>query len=167
MNKSLSVLVLSALVLSSCGSMRESRLNPLNWFGSSTSQPVTAEAEVNPLIPRRRASIFRSEQNPAYEGNLIGEVSQLLIERRPGGAILRVTGKTDVQGPFDLRLIKLDSESDAGTLTYEFRAIQTPGPRGSDRSRTYTAALWLSDQEMGSVREIRVKGRTNIRSSRR
>ncbi|MFW2544081.1 hypothetical protein ACN2XU_15715 [Primorskyibacter sp. 2E107] len=167
MKKSISVLVLSALVLTSCGSMRESRLNPFNWFGRSTAQPVVTEGEVNPLIPRRRVSIFRDNQPEAYNGSLVGEVTELLIERRPGGAIIRATAITDRQGPFELRLVKVDAESDADTLTYDFRALQIPGPRGSDLSRTYTAALWLTDQDLFGIREIRVKSRRTVRTSRR
>ncbi|WP_136441522.1 hypothetical protein [Pacificoceanicola onchidii] len=167
MKKSVSILVLSALVLTSCGTIRESRFNPLNWFGRSTSQPVATDGEVNPLIPRRAVSIFRDNGEEAYRGSLIGEVTELLIERRPGGAIIRATGITNRQGPFDLRLVKVDAESDADTLTLDFRALQVPGPRGSDLSRTYTAALWMTDQDLFGVREIRVKGARNVRTSRR
>ncbi|MFZ7090599.1 hypothetical protein [Primorskyibacter sp. 2E233] len=167
MKKSLSVLVLSAVVLTSCGGIRDSRLNPMNWFGRSTSQPVAAEADVNPLIPRRRISIFRDNQPQAYQGTLIGEVTELLIERRPGGAVIRATGVSDRQGPFELRLIKLEEESDADTLSYEFRALQINAPQGSERSRTYTVAIWMTEQQLAGIREIRVKARRNIRTSRR
>ena len=166
MKKSFSVLVLSSLVLTSCG-FGESRFNPMNWFGRSTSQPVVAEGDVNPLIPRRRVSIFRDNQPEAYQGTLIGEVTELLIERRPGGAIIRATGVSDRQGPFELRLVKLEEESDADTLTFEFRALQINAPQGTDRSRTYTVALWLTDQKLAGIRDIRVKARRNIRTSRR
>lgn len=168
MKKSLSVLLLSALVLTSCGGIRESRLNPFNWFGRSTSEPVAVDGEVNPLIPRRRAvSIFRRAEDETYRGSLVGEVTELLVERRPGGAVIRATGVTDRQGPFELRLVKVDAESNESVLTYEFRALQVPGPSGSELSRTYTAALWLTDQDLGTIREIRVKGLRNVRSSRR
>ena len=167
MKKSVSVLVLSALVLASCGAMRESRLNPFNWFGRSTSEPVAAEGEVNPLIPRRRASVFRDNQPETYQGTLIGEVSELLVERRPGGAIIRAMGVADRQGPFDLRLVKLDGESDATTLTYELRALQPAGRSGAELSRTHSVALWLTDQELAGIRVIRVKARRNIRTARR
>ncbi|WP_425098294.1 hypothetical protein [Tropicibacter sp. S64] len=167
MKRSLSVLVLSALVLTSCGSIRDSRFNPFNWFGRSTSQPVAAEGAVNPLIPRRRVSIFRDNGPEVYRGSLIGEVTELVINRRPGGAIIEATGITDRQGPFELRLVKVDAESDADTLTYEFRALQLQRRVGTELSRTYTAALFLTDQDLTGIREIRVKGLRNVRSSRR
>ncbi|WGW02687.1 hypothetical protein [Tropicibacter oceani] len=167
MKKSVTVLVLSTLVLTSCGGLRDSRLNPMNWFGRSTSQPVASESVDNPLIPRRRVSIFRSNQPEAYQGTLIGEVTELLVERRPGGAIIRATGVSDRQGPFELRLVKVDAESDADTLTYDFRALQINAAQGSSNSRTFTVALWLTDQQLAGIRDIRVKSRSNIRTSRR
>jgi hypothetical protein len=162
------ILVLSALVLSGCGTVRDSALNPFNWFGRSKSEPVaTVQEDVNPLIPRRRDSIFRSEGEAAYGGGLIGEVSELLVERRPGGAIIRATGIADRQGPFELRLVKVDDESDATTLTYDLRAYQQPGATGTARSRTVTTAIWLTDNELAGIRTIRVKGARNQRSTRR
>lgn len=162
------ILILSATMLTSCGGFSESRLNPFNWFGRSVSEPVDPNAKVNPLIPaRKKASIFRSKQEEAYAGSRVGEVTELLIERRPGGAVIRATGVADRQGPFDVRMTQLDAETDANTLTYEFRAYQAPGPRGGDLSRTVTAAVWLTDNELAGIRTIRVLGARNARSSRR
>lgn len=167
MFKAVSVLLLSALVVTSCGTVRDSRLNPLNWFGRSTSEPVAADATVNPLIPKRRASIFRQEQDTSYRGWNVGEVTELLIERRPGGAIIRATGVTDYQGPFELKLIKLDEESDADTLSYALRAYQPRGAVGGVQSRKVTAALWLTDNDLAGIREVRVVGDRNARVVRR
>lgn len=167
MKKTLSVLVLSALVLSSCGAVRDSRLNPMNWFGRSTSEPVVQQGEVNPLIPRRRSSIFRAEKESAYGGWLVAEVSELTVERRPGGAIIHATGVADYQGPYDLKLVKLDSETGEGVLTYELKAYQPLGGVGSEWSRTVSAAVWLTDNDLAGIGTIRVKGARNIRTARR
>lgn len=168
MFKPVAVVLLSALVLTSCGTVRESRLNPFNWFGRSSSTPVAAsDAEVNPLIPQRRASIFRDDAEASYAGWDIGEVSELLVERRPGGAVIRATGVSDRQGPFEVRLVKIEEESDAQTLTYALRGIQPQGPRGTDWSRTLSAATWLTDNELAGIRTIRVRGARNVRSVRR
>ena len=161
------VLILSAMVLGSCTTVRDSRLNPFNWFGRSVSQPVASDVAVNPLIPRRAVSIFRSDRAESYEGSRVGEVSELLIERRPGGAIIRATGVADRQGPFDLRLVEAEAESDADTLTYDLRAYQPRNRSGSDWSRTVTAAVWLTDDELAGIREIRVRGARNVQVSRR
>lgn len=168
MVRSLSVLLISAVVLTSCGSMRDSRLNPLNWFGRSQSQPVQTDADVNPLIPKRRAvSLFRQDAESTYEGRLIYEVENLFIERRPGGAIVRATGLSVRQGPYDVRLVKLDEESDDSTLTYEFKMLQAGPTGGPAASRRVTTAIALTDQQLFGIRTIRVKSATNIQSSRR
>lgn len=167
MLKPVSVLLFSAMVLTSCGAVRGSAFNPMNWFGRSTSEPVATDGEVNPLIPARRASIFRQERDESYRGWNVGEVSDLRVERRPGGAIIRATGVTDYVGPFELKLVKLDDQSDADTLTYALRAYQPRTATGGQRARTVTAALWLTDNDMAGIREIRVVAERNSRVSRR
>lgn len=167
MFKPLSVLLVSALIVTSCGTVRDSRFNPLNWFGRSTAEPATASKDVNPLIPRRRASIFRTERDESYRGWEVGEVTALVVERRPGGAIVRATGVTDYQGPFELKLIKVEEQSDEDTLTYALRAYQPREAVGGTRSRTVTAALWLTDNELFGIREIRVLAERNSRVTRR
>lgn len=167
MNKPLSVLVLSALVLSSCSSFKESGFNPYNWYGESSSEQVASVEGVNPLIPQRRASIFRAEKDTAYTGQTIGEVTELLIERRPGGAIIRATGVVNRQGSFDVRLVQNEAETTGTTAVYDFMAIQLRGSVGTDSSRTVTAAVWLTDNQLDGIREIRVKAARNVRSSRR
>lgn len=167
MKRAVGVLILSALVLTSCGTIRDSRLNPLNWFGRGVSEAVAVDGEVNPLIPRRRASIFRAEQDSAYTGQPIGQVAELLVERRPGGAVIRATGVADRQGPWEVRLVKDEAASDGDTLTYVMRAYQQPGGVGSDLSRTVTAAVWVTDADLLGIRTVRVVGARNAQVSRR
>ncbi|MBV2360997.1 hypothetical protein KUH32_14625 [Thalassococcus sp. CAU 1522] len=162
-------LILAAFILTSCGSVRDSRLNPFNWFGRSQPEAVTdGTGTVNPLIPRRRASLFRDEQDDAYRGRPVAEITELLIERRPGGAILRVTGVAERVGPFDVRLIEDEQAGEAGTLSYTLNALQQAGPRDTGpNARTVTAALWLTDQDLAGIRAIRVAGASNARVTRR
>ena len=170
MKRAVGVLILSALVLTSCGTVRDSRLNPFNWFGRGSSERVvssTDAAAVNPLIPRGRASVFRTEEDTTYRGALIGEVSELLIERRPGGAIVRATGIADRQGPWEVRLVKDEAAAEADTLTYDMRAYEQARPVGAEPSRTVTTALWLSDNDLLGIRTIRVRGARNAQVSRR
>jgi hypothetical protein len=167
-NKPISVMVLSALVLTSCGTVRDSRLNPFNWFGRAQSTPVAETSEeINPLIPRRRASIFRQTRDESYQGWAVQQVSDLRIERRPGGAIITAVGTPDYQGAFEVKLVKVDAESDATTLTYEFAALQPNARTGTLASRQVTAAVWLTDNELAGIRTIRVKAERNVMSSRR
>lgn len=178
MFKPLSVLVISALVLTSCGTVRDSRLNPFNWFGRSQSVPVNTSAatgEANPLIPARRSGVTNilgirtndSEPIP-YAGRPIATVTDLVIERRPGGAILRATGVADMPGPFDVRLVPQPDASTDGSLSFTLSAEQQPGPRNASvAARSVTVAVFLTDQELAGISDIRVAGRDNIQVSRR
>ncbi|WP_417208717.1 hypothetical protein [Antarctobacter sp.] len=169
MFKSVSVLLFAALVLTSCGAVRDSRVNPLNWFGRSQSAPVAvaSDAVVNPLIPRRKESIFRREKDTSYRGSDLGEITELVVERRPGGAIIRATAVADQLEAFDLKLVKIDEESQSGTLTYAFRGLQPRRSQGPIASRTHTAGVWVTDNQLRDVRVIRVKGARNVRTVKR
>ena len=178
MFKPLSVLMISVLVLTGCATVRDSRLNPFNWFGRSTSEPVntsTATGNDNPLIPARNGNGLRNllglktkEENVPYAGQPVAVVSDLVIERRPGGAIVRATGIADRLGPFDVRLVPVKEQSGNGTLAYTLAALQQPGPRNaSEAARSVTVAVWLTDQDLAGIREIRVAGRTNVQVTRR
>ncbi|MBR9649688.1 hypothetical protein [Thalassovita aquimarina] len=164
MQKSLSVLLISAVVLSGCGN---SRLNPKNWFGRSQPAPVANAADVNPLIPARRSRLLA--RDTSYQGQLVGEIRDLTIERVPGGAMARVTGLADRQGPYEVRLMPMnDGQPVGGVLSFELRALGSPrNPVGPEASRLLTAAVFLTDQELAGVREIKVLGARNARSSRR
>lgn len=168
MFKPVSVLIIAALAVTSCGTVRDSRLNPVNWFGRSQSAPVVmTDTEVNPLIPRQKESIFRKEKDTSYRGTELGEITELVVERRPGGAIIRVTAVADQLEAFDLKLVKVEEESDADTLTYSFRGLQPRRAQGPVASRTHTAAVWLTTNQLGNVRVIRVKGARNVRTVKR
>ncbi|KMK67248.1 hypothetical protein [Puniceibacterium sp. IMCC21224] len=171
MVKPLLALTISALVLGSCGTVRESRVNPFNWFGRGQSEPVSANADSgNPLIPARSRSLLNLKDNEEveYAGQPIAEVSELLIERRPGGAIIRATGVASQVGPFDVRLIPVPDETDLTTLSYSLRALQQPGPRSTGPgARSVIVAIWLTDQEMAGITAIRVSGQSNTLASRR
>ena len=168
MKKTLSVVIVAGVVLTGCSSS----WNPVNWFGQSESAPVTVDASAtgsaNPLIPARRASIFRRNTAETYLGTPIETISELLIERRPGGAIIRVTGTANRAGPFEVRLIPDEAQTDGDTLAYTMNALQSAGPANvRPAARSATAAVWLTDQELFGVREVRVAGRSNVLVSRR
>ena len=171
MIKPLVILTVSAGLLAGCATVRDSRVNPLNWFGGGQSRPVTVQnsgSSANPLIPVTRRNNLLSTKKVVgpYLGLPIAEVSELVIERRPGGAIIRASGVADQQGPFDVRLIPLPDQP--GTLGYTLSALQLDGrPDTSDWSRTVTVATWLTDQELAGISTIRVVGRTNEQVARR
>lgn len=186
-------LLIAGFLLAACGgSVRESRLNPVNWFGSSTSQEVetvVAEdgtvVEVNPLIGNKpnaqltskkqvtTGSIgvisFGNKEEGPYVGTLVDQVTELDIKRTSTGAIVTVSGLTTRQGAFDVRLVPAnDGRAIDGVLTLELRAIQPiQTAQGPERTRRIIAAAPLSKQDLESIRTVRVVARRNTRTSRR
>lgn len=150
-------LLILALVLAGCGRIRESRLNPFNWFGRS--QPV-AVATAEPAVPGK----------PDDPRILVAEVTEMEVARQPGGAIVRATGLPPTQGWWDAALVSENGgEPVDGVLTYRFVVDQ---PREATRvstpqSRAVTAAAYLSDIKLQGISQIVVLGAQNSRSSRR
>lgn len=189
-------LLVSATVLSACGgSLRESRINPANWFGRSTSvateqgKVVTADGrveEVNPLIGARkqsqivaanqpkaapdseRISIFNKKDRP-YEGTLVDQVTALVVERTSTGAIVRAEGVSSRQGAFDVRLIPTNEGRPVdGVLTYELKALQPLNtPQGPPRTRQLKAGAPLTLGQLEKIRTVQVVARRNTRTTRR
>lgn len=181
----------SCVALTACGGIRESRINPVNWFGSSTSQKVEKDQyvdengevqEVNPLIGKRGqsrqvskrkkpgGSIFdRRKKEGPYEGTLVQEVSTLDIRRTSTGAIVAVTGVSSRQGAFDVRLIPTNGGKPVdGVMTYELRALQPiQTAQGPSQTRRLQAAVPLTNQSLEDIRTIRVVARSNVQTSRR
>ena len=157
MKLSLGVLLISATLTAGCGAVRNSRLNPFNWFGGATSRPVATQTAVgtNPLLPQRtRAGLFSRETQEVYAAPPIAVIDELLIERRPGGAVIRTTGIAERAGPFDVRLVA-EEQADPAALVMTLRALQRPGPRntGPD-ARKVTAARWITDNELIGISRI-------------
>lgn len=172
MRKSGMILLASALVLTSCGAVRESRMNPFNWFGKSRSTAVAAGSveEVNPLIPaRRRGLLSSSAEKPDYS-QPIDTIAELAVERRTGGgAIVRVRGVAAALRVSEARLVPVEEETTDSTLVYELRylAVGTNVIGGTEAQRSVTVATSLSAKELTGVRKIVVRGARNERSTRR
>ncbi|WP_085796335.1 hypothetical protein [Falsiruegeria litorea] len=172
MNKPLAVLLIAGLTVSACGGWRDSRVNPTNWFGGSTSAPIesTATANTNPLIPESRRSIFA---RPEEEDRSIPitKVTEMQIDPTTSGAIIQVVGVANRQGAYDaeLRLTPAEDDADKGVLTYTFYVTypETATPQGPERTRTIRQAISLSRQDLQNIRLIRVVGQENVRESRR
>ncbi len=168
MQKSLGVLLVSTLVLTSCGRVAESRLNPINWFGRA--ERVESTEEVNPLIPQEKESIFRPTTDDTYPGTPVSTVTELKVERVSGGALIRIEGVAATQGAFEV-LLEPENEDHLpvdGVLTYNLKAIQPAGFRtGTPQSRELTEAIFRTDQELRGVRTIRVVATSNALQVRR
>lgn len=165
MRKTIPLLLIAALVVTSCGRVRESRLNPFNWFGNAESRELVAAGERNPLIPRRSA-LAPSEKKDTRTP--IGRVTLLRIEKVPTGAVIRAEGISDRQGAHELALRQVEGEEvPEGTLRYAFVAYQPPFTVGTEASRRVVAATKLSTQDLLNVRRIEVVGANNVMTARR
>ncbi|APG46751.1 hypothetical protein [Phaeobacter porticola] len=174
MQRSLALILIGAVALSGCG-FRDSRVNPLNWFGGSDEVETQRDAaqSTNPLIPvEPRVGVF-SRPDAVDNSVLVKSIQDMRIERTPTGAILYATGTAARQGAFGVELRLDEADIDARTrdetLDFTFRAVY-PEYRtavGTDRTRTLRAAVSLTKQQLAGVRNIRVVAAENARESRR
>lgn len=150
------LLILSAaLILGGCATVRDSRLNPFNWFGGSTETTVA-------VAPGR---IAVADPRP-----LVDLVVEMNVERTPGGAIVQATGRPPRQGYWMAELVQLPgTPGENGVLVYDFRVARPDGPTrvGTEPSREVTAGAFLSDQDLAAVRSIVVRGTLNQRQANR
>ncbi|MDF1728705.1 MAG: hypothetical protein P1U53_13245 [Sulfitobacter sp.] len=172
MRKTLPLLLVATLTLSACGAVRDSRINPFNWFGQSRSEPVQRVENTNPLIPRGSSLFSRpAATDVVYPGRPFQQVTSLVIERKPGGAIIRATGLAERQGIYEVQLTPANEleEPVDGVLVYRLEGIS---PRratavGAKPTREVTAARSVTDQMLAGVRAIRVEGELNAQVVRR
>ncbi|MFK7838220.1 MAG: hypothetical protein AB8B60_18570 [Sulfitobacter sp.] len=172
MHKTLPILLAATLVVGACASVRDSRVNPFNWFGQSRSVPVEQVENTNPLIPKR-GGLFANDRarDAIYAGRPFEQVTNLTIERIPGGAIIRATGLAARQGIYAVQLTpETETEEPVdGVLTYRLEGIRPtkPTPVGTKPTREVIAARRVTDQQLRGVRSIRVEGQLNARVARR
>ena len=141
----------AALTLSACSRVSESRFNPFNWFGRSESEQVTAPVEREDPRPR------------------VAQVTSLVIEPTPTGAIVRATGVPPTQGWYGAALVPETREPVNGEMVYVFRAVPPPEPQpvSTVRSRELSVARTLSQQDLAVLRTVRVIGAQNALVARR
>jgi hypothetical protein len=140
-----------AVAVAGCAGVRQSKLNPFNWFKKSQPRETI-------VLPGEK-----SDPRP-----LVDTVLSMNVEPIPGGAVVRARGVTPTQGWWDAELVPQDLD-DKGVLVYEFRLFPPPGRAdvNTQRSREIDVAIYISDVKLESVREIVVQGATNARSARR
>ncbi|WP_424833548.1 hypothetical protein [Ruegeria sp.] len=172
MHKSLTVLLVSTFILSSCG-WRDSRVNPSNWFGSSNSAPVEVSADdANALVPAQREGTGLFQRPDAVDTSVpIARIDELRIDPTPSGAIILVSGTAIRQGAFDARLARVDSEENTknGVMEFSFRVNypEYATYQGTERSRMVSDAINVTTQELQGIRLVRVVGAQNALESRR
>lgn len=192
----LSVMLISTMALTACSGWRDSGANPRNWFGGSTTKRVeTASSAARPQSPSdrqtgnpliedaeaerlvrgngagaQRSSIFRSRKKvEIYDGSLVDEVTSLIVEPLPTGAIVRVTGLPQREGAFDVRLLPVSEDGPInGVMEYTLNAYQPLTTAvGTAGTREVKAGTFLSNDDLDQINEIRVRGELNVRSTRR
>lgn len=139
------------LGLAACGSIRDSKMNPFNWFGRSQE----VEKVAMPTAPQDRRG-------------LVQQVLTLNVEETNGGAIIRATGLPPTQGYWDAELVALPVD-ETGRLVLEFRIFPPikQANTGTAPSREVTVALFLTSYKLNEIREIVVQGEANARAARR
>ncbi len=152
MHKPLLAALAMVLALGACGSMRESRMNPMNWFGRESTETLAPRGGWGGEVDRRA---------------LVPVVTELDVIQTTGGALVRASGVTDTQGWWDVALRPTNEGRPVdGVLIYEFvvAAPRTQTGIVSEASRTVTAGVKLSNSRLAGVRSILVRGANNQRS---
>lgn len=143
------------IALGACGRIGQSKLNPFNWFGRSRRKNQTAT-----LGP-----------NEAADGRvLVQSVTHLDIAETPTGAIVQATGLPPTQGWWKAELVA-DNHGDPleGVVTYRFLVFEPREAQDTStpQSREVTAAAFISNVRLETIREIVVQGEANALSSGR
>lgn len=173
MLKPISALLVATLVLTGCTTIRESNVNPFNWFGGDepTGAIVPQDAvEENPLIPTPGPIKASREERQRYKGTPIDAVTDVTVERIPGGIILRATGLAATQGVYDARLTPESEDGPVdGVLSFRLEALNDPNSiaQGPPQTRDVIVAARLTEQDLGTTQIIRVSGATNAVDVRR
>ena len=149
MSRSLSAALVALMFLANCGFVRDSKLNPFNWFGRSE--------------PAEKV-VIEQPKDPRY---LVADVVSMTVEPYSGGIIVRAKGITPTQGWWDAELVELEQD-DPSHLVLEFRLLPplTEADVNTPRSREIVVAKTVSPQRLEYITKITVQGENNARSSR-
>ena len=141
----------AAALVASCGRIRDSRLNPFNWFGGAQQEKR-----------------FELPAEAVDDRALAPQVIDLKVERYSGGAIVKAVAQTPDQGWWDAELVARPLDAD-GVLVYDLRMFPpvTETPVGPNPSRQITVAAAISGVMLERVSKIVVQGETNALSSGR
>jgi len=157
LKRSLATLALVALVLplADCGRIRDSKINPFNWFGHS----------------RAAASAAATTGGEAADGRqLIPQLTGMAVEKILGGAIVRATGLPPTQGWWKAALVADNHGRPVdGVLTYRFLVFQPQQDTrvSTPQSREITAAAYVSDPRLAETTKIVIEGGDKSLTSKR
>lgn len=158
MQKPLIAALALLVTLSACGGVRESRLNPFNWFGRSEARASSSRENAEKFV------------RPGDQRPLVDQVISMAVEQTPEGAILRATGLPPTQGYWDAELVRYEGEgAPAGVLVFDFR-LSPPFYRkdvGREYTREVVVAKMLTLNDLAGISRIVVRGARTERSARR
>ncbi|MGY6632468.1 MAG: hypothetical protein ACXIU8_01815 [Alkalilacustris sp.] len=144
------------VVLSACSGVRQSAINPFNWFGGERSTEVTLAPEGGFPAP--------VDGRPT-----VAEITDMAVEPAQGGAIVRATGLPPTQGWWDAELRPLDGrrpEAVDGELTLRF-VLSPPrqtARQGTPTSREVSAGIFVPASVLAQTARVTVIAERNARS---
>lgn len=135
--------------LAACGT----RMNPMNWFGSSTEETT---------------EIVEPDRVTVEDRVLIDRITAMTIEPSDAGAILRIIAQSDTPGAYDVTFVGLNGglPDPNGVLTFEMR-VRLPDPAEPLGLKVLNAAHYVGAFELQNTDRIIVKAAENQRSVRR
>lgn len=142
----------ATLALASCGGGDDDGGSGglFGWF--TQEEPVEMLNDVNVITV-------------ADDRPLVESVEALVVERLPGGIIVRATGLPPMQGWYDAQLVReTRTSAGPGVVVYSFRARppRTPTRVSTQQSRELVAGAFLSNLELAGVTSIRVQAAGNV-----
>ncbi|HHX89179.1 MAG TPA: hypothetical protein GX700_05285 [Paracoccus sp.] len=152
MTRPILALIALSLVLAGCSGLRQSRINPLNWFGASSSTesalgPMSLETDNRALVP---------------------VVTAMSIERTSSGALVRAEAQMPGQGWWDAALVAENNGRPVdGVLSYRFVAAAPRAPVAGGRAQMLVVAAPISEYLLEEISTVVVRGASNSRSARR
>lgn len=149
------LILLCATALMGCATVRDSKINPSNWFDADKAK-ATEETAIKPLVPERTA-VQMVDSRP-----LIAKLTELEVANVLGGVLVTATGTSDQMGAFNVELVPMASK--AGERIFAFRVQYPMGATVAKQS--VTAAVFLSNTDLAGVRSIRVTSASNALTRR-
>lgn len=159
MRSKIAIMAICAISLGGCGgSLRDSVVNPSNWFKKRNAQKEATQT--NPLIPRNRAGgLFK--RDTSYKGSLIQSVDKAIFERVSDGAIVRVYATSARAGAYNVQFDTIETSLGTATLQVEMKAIlperaiaETPN------GRSVIAAVFIDSHTLSGLRSIEIVSAT-------
>ena len=151
----IAIICLAASVLTGCSTIRDSRANPMNWFGDAT----TTE-ERDSLIPTENA-ITRARKTPPYAGVPIAQLQSAALRDAIGGKILEVQAISATLGAADLRFIDVPNDNPRLREFGLHAVMPYRAPVGTVAARSVAAAQFLTEQDLAGLTTIIVTSANN------